>query len=112
MIYVLTGKATSAQMDEMLREYGSMVKLAVDTRRLILAGGGVMHADCEQVLLEQGSEQDDIWRANWYPSEQRIEYEAIINIRPRLGNRSIVIQSDEVRMKVEAVTRALLGDVL
>jgi len=62
--------------------------------------------------LEQGSEQDDIWGANWYPSEQRIEYEAIINIRPRLGNRSIVIQSDEVRMKVEAVTRALLGDVL
>ena len=49
MIYVLTGKATSAQLDEMLREYGSMVKLAVDTRRLILAGGGVMHADCEQV---------------------------------------------------------------
>jgi len=87
-----------------------MIKIAVDTRRTILAGGGEMHADCEQVLLENGSEQDDIWGANWYPAEQRIEFEAIINVRPRLGNRSIVIKSEEVRMKVEAVTRALLGD--
>jgi hypothetical protein len=55
----------------------------VDIRRNILAGGGEMHADCEQHLLENGSEQDDIWGANWYPAEQRIEYEALINISPR-----------------------------
>ena len=40
---------------EMLQSLGSYVKLAVDVRREVLAGGGELHADCEQVLLEDGS---------------------------------------------------------
>jgi len=112
MIYLLKEKATSDQLQAMLEEYTTMAKIAVDVRRNIVAGGGEMHFDCEQVLLDDGSEQDDIWGANWYPTEQRIEFEALINIRPRLGNRSIVIQSEELRRQVEAITRQLLGDIL
>jgi len=111
MIYLLTELVTPAQLKGILQEYESMVKIAVDIRRAVLAGGGEMHADCKQALLEYGSEQDDIWGANWYPAEQRIEFEALINIRPRLNNRSIVIQADELRSKVEVVARALLGGV-
>ena len=88
-----------------------MIKLAVDIRRSVLAGGGEMHADCEQVLLENGSEQDDIWGANWYPDDQRIEFEAIINIRPALGNRGLLIHSQETRNAVESVARKLLGGI-
>jgi hypothetical protein len=109
MIYLLKGPAKSTQIQHMLVEYGSMIKVAVDIRRQILAGGGEMHADCEQVLLEDGSEQDDIWGANWHPADQRIEFEALINIRPAIGNRGMVIQSQEIRKDVEAVTRAILG---
>lgn len=71
-----------------------------------------MHADCEDVLLNAGSEQDDLWGANRYPTEQRIEFESLINIRPRLGNRSIVIQSETMRQQVEEITRKILGGVL
>ncbi len=88
MIYLLREKATPAQIQSMSDEYGIMIKIVVDTRRGRLAGGGEMHADCEQLLLEDGSEQDDLWGANWYPAEQRIEFDALINIRPRLNNRS------------------------
>ena len=109
MILLLDKKATQAQVQAMLEEFGIMIKIAVDIRRSILAGGGEMHADCEQFLLENGSEQDDIWGANWYPAEERIEFEAIINIRPRLGNRGILIQSEDIRRKVEVVTRQILG---
>lgn len=63
------------------------------------------------VLLASGSEQDDLWGANWYPAEQRIEFESLINIRPRLGNRSMVIQSEAIRQQVESVTRKVLGGV-
>jgi len=112
MIYLLKEKATSDQLQAMLEEYTTMAKIAVDVRRNIVAGGGEMHFDCEQVLLDDGSEQDDIWGANWYPTEQRIEFEALINIRPRLGNRSIVIQSEELRRQVEAITRLRLGGIL
>jgi hypothetical protein len=111
MIHLLKEKAIPAQIQEMLQEYEDMIKIVVDIRRRFLSGGGEMHADCESVLLEDGSEQDDLWGANWYPTEQRIEFESLINIRPRLGNRNILIQDEELRKKVEAVTKEILGDV-
>ncbi|MBL8063289.1 MAG: hypothetical protein JNK32_09740 [Anaerolineales bacterium] len=95
----------------MLQEYDTMIKLVVDIRQRIVSGGGEMHADCEAALLEGGSEQDDLWGANWYPSEQRIEFESLINIRPRLGNRSVILQDEGLRKQVEDVTRSILGGV-
>jgi len=109
MIYILQNHPTPEQIKDMLQQYETMIKIVVDIRRRILAGGGEMHSDCEAVLLDNGSEQDDLWGANWYPAEQRIEFESLINIRPRLGNRNVVIQDEELRQKVETATRAILG---
>jgi hypothetical protein len=111
MIYILHNKVTAEQLIDMLKEYESMLKIVVDIRRRVVAGGGEMHSDCESALLEDGSEQDDLWGANWYPSEQRIAFESLINIRPRQGNRNILIQSDELRHQVESITREILGGV-
>ena len=111
MIYILRNKVTAEQISEMLKEYESMIKIVVDIRRRILAGGGEMHSDCESVLLDDSSEQDDLWGANWFPAEQRIAFESLINIRPRLGNRNILIQNEEIRKPVESITREILGGV-
>jgi len=111
MIHLLKEPANSAQIQEMLQEYEGMIKIVVDVRRRFLSGGGEMHADCESILLDDGSEQDDLWGANWYPNEQRIEFESLINIRPRLGNRNILIQDENLRKHVESVIRELLGGV-
>src|SRR5438094_9076327 len=56
------------------------IKLAVDTRLGIIAGGSALHSDCEAVLLDEGSRQEDIWGADWIPETQQIRYEALINI--------------------------------
>ena len=109
MIHLLKLPVTSIQIQEMLAQYENMIKIVVDIRRHMVSGGGEMHADCESVLLDDGSEQDDLWGANWYPAEQRIEFEALINIRPRLGNRSILIQDDNLRKQIETITREILG---
>ncbi len=109
MILILRQPATSAQIQEMLEQYEHMIKIVVDIRRRLLSGGGEMHADCESFLLDDGSEQDDLWGANWYPAEQRIEFESLINIRPRLGNRNVLIQDENLRKQVDSVTRELLG---
>ena len=110
MIHTLREKASQNQVKEMLQEYETMIKIVVDIRRRILSGGSEMHADCEALLLETGSEQDDLWGANWYPLEQRIAFESLINIRPRLGNRNILIQDENIRKQVEEITRHILGD--
>src|SRR4030067_2197461 len=103
MIHTLREKASPNHIKEMLQEYETMIKIVVDIRQRILSGGGEMHADCESALLENGSEQDDLWGANWYPSEERIEFESLINIRPRLGNRSIILQDENLRKQVEEI---------
>lgn len=74
MIHVIRDKATADQLDQMLEELNPIIKLAVDIRRGILAGGGQMHADCEATLLEDGSVQEDVWGANWIPSSRSIEF--------------------------------------
>lgn len=111
MTQILRDKATSEQVAEMLKEYESMIKIVVDIRRRILEGGGEMHADFGSLLLEDGSEQDDLWGANWYPADQEIVFDSLINIRPRLGNRSTLLHSQELRQHVASIAIEILGGV-
>ena len=112
-IRLLREKAAPEQVREMLEAFPQerMIKIVVDIRRRLLAGGGEMHYDCEQALLEDGGEQDDLWGANWYPDKQTIEFESLINIRPRLGNFKIVLQNPELCQAVEQITREYLEGV-
>jgi hypothetical protein len=70
-----------------------------------------MHYECEQILLEKGSKQENLWGANWFPDEQAIEFESLINIRPH-QNRNIIIQDESIRKEVERVTRKYLEGVM
>ena len=63
------------------------------------------------IPIEHGSEQDDLWGANWYPEEQHLEFESLINIRPRLGNRSIIIQSEVLRQQVADIICEMLRGI-
>jgi hypothetical protein len=36
-----------------------------------------------RALLEDGSQQEEIWGADWYPELKRVGFESLINIRPR-----------------------------
>lgn len=104
MIVIAGNAVTASQASEMLQALGSYVKLAVDVERELVAGGGELDADCEQALIEDGSRQDDIWGADWDPAGE-VRFESLINIRPRQGNRSLVIQSPELRQRVERIVR-------
>lgn len=111
MIHIIRECATKEQLQEMMEMLETYVKLAVDIERGILAGGGAMHADCEAVLLEDGSQQEFIWGADWNPASQEVTFESLINIRPRQNNRSLELQDPDIRARVEQVVRKLLGGV-
>jgi hypothetical protein len=112
VIHIIRERATKEQIQEMLEEHRSSnyIKTAVDVEREILAGGGNMHADCEKVLLEDGSEQQNIWGADWYVDTKEMAFDSIINIRPKHGNRNIEIQDLGLRNKIEAITKRLIGE--
>ena len=83
------------------------IKAAVDIERELLAVDSPMHYDCEQLLLENGSRQEDIWGINLYLDEDEIddivEFDSMINIRPAAGNRSRSVESPEIQQKIKSV---------
>jgi hypothetical protein len=104
-IHIIRTQATPEQVAEMLKALETYIKLAVDIERQILAGGGEMHADCEDALLTDGSQQRNIWGADWNPGKQSVTYESLINIRPSQNNRSMEIQDPELRNIIEKIVR-------
>lgn len=95
----------------MLQGLGTYIKLAVDIRRGVLAGGGTLHADCEAVLLEDGSRQEDVWGADWIPAAQQVTFESLINIRPRQNNPSLEILDPTIKERVAEIVKPLMGGV-
>jgi len=111
-VLVLERRIERADLDRLLRLFGDMIKYVVDVERGVIAIGGELHADAEQVLLEQGSRPADLWGANYYPGRGRegcIEFTSLINIRPARGNRSMEVEDPAVRERIRALTFALVG---
>lgn len=111
-IEIIRDKISIGRLQELARAtFGDMVKVVVDIERGLMAVGGEMHADAEQVLLADGSKQENLWGANIYPdavSEDFIEYQSLINIRPRAGNRSMAIDDIGLRGKVKRIIDSLI----
>ena len=92
----------------MLRDLETFIKVVVDVRRGVIAGGGEMHADGESLLLADGSAQEDLWGANYFPESREVRFEALINVRPRQGNRAMLVQDRETRGRMEPIIRQIL----
>ena len=92
--------------------FGNLVKAVVDVDKGIMAIGGEMHADEEAALLGLGSSQADLWGFNLYPSQYGqadwIEFDSMINIRPRQGNRSRGVEDPITQEKIMAVVGRLV----
>jgi hypothetical protein len=91
--------------------FEEVMKIVVDIKKNQIAVDAEMHADLEQLLLKEGSAQQDLWGANIYPLRQkkdRIEFTSLINIRPAIGNRSIEVADPKVRKKIQFIVSDLL----
>lgn len=94
------------------RMYEPLVKGVVDIRQKILVLDAEMHVDEEQYLLEKDSKQVDLWGINLWPNEfganKFIEYDSMINIRPRQNNNSRYVESDDIRSQIEAIVKGIV----
>ena len=87
--------------------YEPLVKAVVDVKRKELVVDMEMHADGESYLLEHGSNQDDLWGIKLYPGNfgksTFIEYDSMINIRPRRDNPSRDVLDPAVREEIKRI---------
>lgn len=112
-IVIVDRRIEPEELGRLLRLFfEDMVKYVVDIERRWAAVGGELHADAEQLLLQRGSRQADLWGANYYPGrrpEACIEYTSLINIRPAQGNRTMLITDPAIRERVRDLTFELIG---
>lgn len=90
---------------------GGLVKAVVDVEKGVMVVDAPMHADEEKELLEKGSDQDNLWGVNLYPDlpeDDFIEFDSMINVRPRLNNFTRGIESEDLRMKIVSVVSKLV----
>lgn len=90
---------------------GGLVKAVVDIKKEIMVVDAPMHADEEKKLLDMNSQQDDLWGINLYPDltdNDFIEFDSMINVRPRLHNFSRGIEDEKLRKQIIAIVSKLV----
>jgi len=101
---IIEDKISISELKILAEEYfGDFVKAVVDVERQIAAFGGELHSDEEALLLQNGSEQADLWGINIYPDEPRdkwIEFDSMINIRPRQKNMSRNVEDEFIQKRI------------
>ncbi|AUB35512.1 hypothetical protein COO91_01392 [Nostoc flagelliforme CCNUN1] len=107
MNLLLRERATPEQLELMLQQHKFYIRTAVDIERRVLVGGGGLHADCEEKLLDDGSRQQDIWAASFMPITGKIIYESMVNLRPR-QNRSMELLDPNIRERVAQLINEFL----
>jgi len=94
-----------------LKEKGIYHKLTADLEKGVLVIGGDLHADAEELLLREGSSQDNIWGGGIDLEEGKIETTAVLNLRPRLGNDGLEILDPRRREKFISLVKMVFKEL-
>lgn len=104
-----------AELEEMAQGmYGELVKAVVDVEQKRMVVDAELHADEESYLLENGSQQDKLWGINLYPedfgSDDFVEFDSMINIRPGQGNRGRSVEDPATQELILAVVAEIVHE--
>ena len=87
-------------------------KGVVDVDQELLALDAELHSELEGLLLKEGSQQEALWGINLYPEaddEDFLEFDSLINIRPRQGNRSRDVENEEIRERIRTIVNKYMA---
>ncbi len=78
----------------------NMIKAVVDIEKEIIAIDSGMYVELEQMLLENGSKQENLWGINFHPDDEEfVEFDSMINIKPR-QNKHLYVDDEGTRNKI------------
>ncbi|MBI2008283.1 hypothetical protein HYS82_01365 [Candidatus Amesbacteria bacterium] len=76
-----------------------------------MTAGGLRHFEGEQLLLSQGSRQENLWGGGVDLPTKEIDFESMINIRPAQNNSSRELLDLKIRDQVKQIVSDLLVKV-
>lgn len=109
---IVTEKIAVTELKKMSESFSEgLVKAVVDVQQGIMAVDSELHADLEKFLIENGSSQENLWGINLYPDledEDFVEFDSMINIRPRQNNRSRGVEDESLRKAILHIVGKLI----
>ena len=107
MLAIIRSRINSESLKQVAEDLKGYIKVVVDVRRKILSAGGQKHVDGEQLILKEGSSQENLWGAGLDLETNEMDFDSMINLRPA-QNASREILDQKIRQQVELITRSLL----
>ena len=96
---LITSPLTANEIAELKSQFGNHLKLTIDLDKEMVVVGCLLHADGEDMLLRNGSQQKDIWGGGIDLGTKTIDTVAILNLRPNFDNNSLDIIDAKRREK-------------
>ncbi len=108
MLLLITSKADVKTLKQVAEDLEGYIKFVVDVEKGILTAGGLRHFEGEELLLKNGSNQQNLWGGGLDLETGELDFDSMINIRSNQGNPSREILSEDLRKKIEKIVRNLL----
>jgi len=109
---IISSKIKFFELKKIAEEiFGNMVKAVVDVEKEVMVVGGELHSDEEELLLEEGSKQENLWGINIYldkSGDEFIEFDAMINIKPSKGNKTRGVDDPKIQEKIIKIVNSLI----
>ena len=106
-VYILDKKINWEELEKIAEEtFGSVVKAATDIEKRRIALGGEWHSECQELLVEQGSDGRNVWGFNIHldrPRNDWLEFFSLINIKPSLGVKDMEIKDENIKQAIRAI---------
>lgn len=96
---------TEDEIEKLKERFDVYIKTVIDVEMSICSAGCDRHFDSEQILLEQGSSQKNLWGGGIDLETKFIDFNSMINIRPNQENTSNEIQDVKIRNLFEELTK-------
>jgi len=112
MIITKSEPFTSAEILQLRAEFDVYIKTVIDVKRKVCSAGMNRHFEGEQILLQQGCKQHDLWGGGIDLETNEIDFNSSINIRPRDNNTKNEIQSEEIRNRYKVLTEFFFQTIL
>lgn len=108
MLLIIKSKITKEELQKISKDLDGYVKIVVDIEQKILTAGGTRHVLGEEMLLNEGSKQRDLWGGGLDLETREIDFDSMINIRPNQENPSRIVLSQDIRNKMVKIIQSLL----
>lgn len=109
MIFTKDAPFTKEEIEKLKEQFNIYIKTVIDIKKKICSAGCDRHFESEKVLLDQGSNQSDLWGGGIDMETKIVDCNSFINIKPSDNNSSNEILDQSVRKEFENLTKYFFG---